>query len=358
MRPRRYDIEEIRVGLKLRARELAATLAPGGRVDGFRYWVKSSRPGKVDGSMVIDIAGPTAGRFADFSDEQVKGDALNLIAHFKGVSIAAAIAWAGDWLGLSDAGRRAEIARARAAEPAPSSAEASVEDERRKADLERKAGACQRWFFGAQKLAGTHGADYLRARGIPLDRLDFKPGAIRFAPSMKYKDADASEQFLPGLLTAMTNGAGVVRAVHRTFLDPSRPAKAAVRAPKKMWGDVRGTSIRLSKGENKVTPEEAARLGLCGETLALGEGIEDMLNWSLIFPAHRTAAFGSLSNIRQCPVYPSIETVILVRDNDDNDKTRAAFERAAADFRAAHPAIEHLTAEPVGAKDINELWVA
>lgn len=350
---RRYDIRDVREGLRLAARDLAEQLFPGGRFepDG-RYWpINHVRADKRAGSFVIDTRGPTAGRFVDFADDTVKGDALALICYAKGIRIAEAIQWAGRWLGLSDEGRRRAIEEARRNAPRVSDANAGVVQ----AALDKKARTAQAWFYNGKPLAGSIGEKYLRGRGIPLDRLGFRPGAIKFAPSLKYRGPEGERRF-PGLLTAMTNASGEVRAVHRTYLDPETAKKAPVAAAKKMWGDVRRTSIRLSKGEHKCTPEEAARQGLWGETLAAGEGIEDMLNWSILFPDHRTAAYGSLANLRGLPIYPSIGTLILVRDNDANPKTREAFERAAEDLRAMHPDVEHITAEPVGAKDINELW--
>lgn len=347
-----HDIERIRDGLRSNMRSLAEQLFPNGRYEaGGRYWpVNHVRGDRKPGSMVIDTQGPTAGRFVDFADQdQVKGDALALIAyahhgsaHDK-AALGRAIKWAADWLGISG-----DKPAAIAPRTPPAARLEPVDDA---AEREAKARKALGWWLKGEALKGTIGETYLRNRGIALDALGFVPGAIKFHPALQFQRDP--EIRLPGLLTAMTNGDGKVRAVHRTFLDPSPGRKARA---KRMWGDVGGASIRLSKGENKCSPEDAARQGLWGETLAIGEGIEDMLTWSLLYPAHRTAAFGALSLLARCPVYPSVDRVVIVRDNDENPSVRKAFERQACAFMAAHADIDVEIHETVGVKDVNELW--
>ena len=72
---------------------------------------------------------------------------------------------------------------------------------------------------------------YLRAQAI--DRCRFP--ALRFHPALNYRDGFRR---LPAL-------GGAVCGIHRTWLDPSAPAKAAVLSPRKALGHVHGRAVRF-----------------------------------------------------------------------------------------------------------------
>jgi hypothetical protein len=123
-------------------------------------------------------------------------------------------------------------------------------------------------------IAGTHAEDYLRARGLtPGRRL---VADIKFLAGLDYwgmADGNAKAKTLlatlPAMVAIIRNVAGEIIGVHQTFLDPIEPRKwkpigSRENAAKKVRGEARGGMIRL---------------GLIGETLAIGEGLETTLAW-------------------------------------------------------------------------------
>ena len=108
----------------------------------------------------------------------------------------------------------------------------------------------------AQKAQGTHAAAYLRARGIAL----MAPPSLRFVPDAYHAPSGRS---LPCMLAAVQSSERAVVAVHRTFLDPDRAAKADI-TPDRMWlGSFGDGAVRLAQAETE---------------LAIAESIEDALS--------------------------------------------------------------------------------
>lgn len=344
------DINLIREGLRQNIISLAQHFLPGGRIDRHLYHSRSSKPDKTDGSTKIDIAGPTAGRWVDFADDAAKGDAIDFIAfHQFGCyppdGRKEAIAWARNWLGLSDEKRRADIARAAAQAPKPAPAPAFDADKARRA---------KGWWLRAEPLAGTLAERYLIARGVDFSRLNATPHALRFCPEMKHRSGGA----YPGMLGAMCDGYGAIVAVHRTFLDPETGGKAPVSPAKMLWGPGRAASVRLSKGASRLSPEQAARKGVRDETQVILEGIEDGLIWAMLYPDHRVTAAYSVSNMANAPLFECCKRIIIVGDNDAPGTPAAKALGAACDAikrRAGAGRIVDLI-KPKGAKDINALW--
>lgn len=356
------DIKALKLALSRVLPQLASQWFPGGRRDGHRYWPRSSKPGKVDGSMCIDIDGPYAGRWIDFADPDMKGDAIDLIAYAEFGMVPPdgrkeAIKWARDYLNMK---QDAAPSRRPAASSAPDPSLGDADEMRRRDELARKAAG---WWLHAQPLSGTHGEAYLRARDIDIARLRRHPGAIRFHPEMTYRGPDCvNGRKLPGLLTCMTNEIGKIRAVHRTFLDPVKPRKADVARAKMMWGDVRGCSIRLTRGVTGLTPEEYKRRIDAGkmiadDTLDIIEGIEDGLTWALIEPDARVSAAGSLSLLAGAPLFDCARAIRVIGDNDENEKTRAALEAAAEAIKERAGARHVDLLRPTAGKDINAVWL-
>ena len=309
-----------------------------------------SKPGKVDGSMVIDISGERAGGWIDFADITLKGDAIDLIAFAQFGCIPPdgrkeAIGWAKNWLGLSDVDRRAAIKAAPQPAPSERPKDAPSKDE--------KARRAKGWWLSGKALSGSPAEAYLVARNIDLKLLRRAPGALRFHPRLKYPGG----RTLPGMLAAMSGAKGDIRAVHRTFLAPGEARKADVPKPKMMWGDVKGASIRLSKGRSSYSPEEAARRGVRDETQVICEGIEDGLTWAMIYPDHRVTAAGALSLIGGAPLFECCNRFVIVADNDEGDAADTLLAAAAAVKRRAGNRPVSII-KPKIQKDVNELLKA
>lgn len=350
------DMDAIRAGLKQNMPALAAQLAPGGYVVGDGYWpVNPARSSDTKpGSFVIDIYGDKAGRFIDFaSPTDMKGDAIDLIALLEFGCIPPdgrgdAIKWARKWLSLPGSERRppARFAkRTQFSDPRPD---------------EAKQESAKQWWLKAPKLEpGSVGWTYLtQARSIPLQRLKRPPGAIRTVPRLNYNrdDPDKGKVF-PGLLTCMTDGAGVIKAVHRTFLKADGSGKAPVEKPKQMWPATKGLSIRVTRGKTGLSPEECARRGICEDRQVLLEGIEDGLTWGVMFPEDRVTAVGAVSLFHTAPLFDCAREFLIVADNDHMLKS-GELDRIALDIQARAGGRPVQYTAPLGAKDVNEAFAA
>ena len=125
-------------------------------------------------------------------------------------------------------------------------------------------------------IDGTHAEAYLRARAIHRCRFP----ALRFHPSLPYRPDAGGWRRLPALVAAVTGDNGELEGMHRTWLDPKRPAKARVSRPRKALGHVHGLAVRFGE------PGAAS-------TLLVGEGIETVL--SLVSALPDTVAAAALS---------------------------------------------------------------
>ena len=65
------------------------------------------------------------------------------------------------------------------------------------------------------------------------------------------------------MIAAVTDGAGALQGVHRTWLAPDGQDKAAVDTPRRAMGHLLGNAVRIAPAD---------------QTLVLGEGIETMLS--------------------------------------------------------------------------------
>lgn len=365
------DLPLIKAGLRGDMLRLAQTLYPNGRRDGARYWPASSKTGKRDGSLCIDIAGPNVGRWKDFADDAAKGDPFSLIAFavyglYPPSGFVEAIAWARGFLGLPDPDSLSEHeqkslkAKAKAAKKEAAERAIEAERERRALADEKAKKAANWWIYHALDLRGTPGEAYLRARGIVFEELRRWPGAIRFAPRLKYADENLRAEF-PGLVTAMTDARGSIRAVHLTYLDHKKPAKAPVQSPKKMFGDPVGSSIRIARGVSALTPEDYRRRIEAGKAkaqdhLAILEGIEDALTWAMIAPDARVCAAGSLALIAKAPLFDCASTIEIIGDRDENETARRQLLKAAQTIRDRSNGRSVTLTIPEGAKDVNDAW--
>jgi hypothetical protein len=208
----------------------------------------------------------------------VGGDAIDLASHILDCDKAHALEFV---IGRPLPGKPDETSEERErraaarAERDASIAERRSQDEadelaRRRRDEEAVAEIIKR----AIPIAGTHAEDYLRARGLtPGRRL---VADIKFLAGLDYwgmADGNAKAKTLlatlPAMVAIIRNVAGEIIGVHQTFLDPIEPRKwkpigSRENAAKKVRGEARGGMIRL---------------GLIGETLAIGEGLETTLAW-------------------------------------------------------------------------------
>jgi hypothetical protein len=123
--------------------------------------------------------------------------------------------------------------------------------------------AAARLFAASVPVAGTLADTYLRSRGITQGGT---MSALRFHPKCWHRDEGQTRSIpRPALIAAVTDGAGALQGVHRTWLAPDGQGKAAVETQRRAMGHLLGNAVRL-------TPLE--------DILVIGEGIETMLSLS------------------------------------------------------------------------------
>ena len=269
----------VAVALAERAEEVCRRYLPNGRRSG-RYWVAGDIHGARGRSLFVRLAPPgTPGKWTD-SAEGTHGDLLDLVRIASGASsLRAALAEARAFLSLPPM-------------PAPTGP-----------DIYDRTEAARRLWRRCRAIDGTHAEAYLRARAI--DRCRFP--ALRFHPALLHRD-DGGVRRLPALVAAVTGAAGehpghgTLTGVHRTWLDPRRPAKAVVARPRKALGRVHGLAVRFGD------PAPA--------TLLVGEGIETVLSVVTALPDTVAAAALSAGSLGAFAPPPGLARLVIARDND------------------------------------------
>jgi hypothetical protein len=284
-----------------------------GRREG-AYWTVGdvfNTPGR---SLYIRLQGERAGHWTDASTGE-HGDLLDLIARNRGL----------DRLGDVLAEARSFLALPRAG--SPSSAVPSGSSE-----------AARRLFHLGRPILGTPAESYLRARGITAS-LNWP--CLRFHPAVWHRaHPGAPRQSWPALLAAVTDGAGAVTGLQRTWLDPSGRDKAPLADPRRSLGHLLGNGVRFGVAA-KPAPAEAG-------VLAAGEGIETVLALKSVLPALPVVAALSAGHLAALLFAPSLARLYVARDNDTAG--RMAVERLSA--RGSAVGVEVRPLVPV-AEDFN-----
>ena len=284
----------VAAALGVRAEEVCRRYLPHGRKHG-RYWTAGDVRGAKGRSLFVRLAPPgVPGKWTDAATGE-HGDLLDLIRIASGAgSLRAALAEARAFLSL----------------PAATAAAAS--------DTYDRMDAARRLWQRCRAIDGTHAEAYLRARAIHRCRFP----ALRFHPALFYRDGGGMRR-LPALVAAVTGAGGSVTGVHRTWLDPSRPAKAPVARPRKALGRVHGLAVRFGN------PAPA--------TLLVGEGIETVLSLVTAMPDTVAAAALSAGSLGAFAPPAGLTRLVIARDNDP-DGERAAARLARRCARAGVPA--------------------
>ena len=266
--------------LGARAEEVCRRYLPHGRKHG-RYWTAGDVRGARGRSLFVRLAPPgVPGKWTDAATGE-HGDLLDLIRIASGAgSLRAALAEARAFLSLP---------------PAPLDGGSDSYD---------RTEAARRLWQRCRAIDGTHAEAYLRARHIHRCRFP----ALRFHPTLFYRDGGGMHR-LPALVAAVTGADGCVTGVHRTWLDPSRPAKAPVARPRKALGRVHGLAVRFG---DPAPP-----------TLLVGEGIETVLSLVTAMPDTVAAAALSAGSLGAFAPPPGTARLVVARDNDP-DGERAA----------------------------------
>ena len=230
--------------LAARAEAVCREYLPQGRRQG-RYWCAGDVHGEPGRSLFVRLGPPgTPGKWQDAATSQ-HGDLLDLIRLATGArSLREALA---------------EARRFLAQPVAPASSGPGDNYDRTR--------AARNLWARCQPIDGSHAEAYLRARAIHRCRFP----ALRFHPSLPYRSDAGGWRRYPALVAAVAGDDGEVQGVHRTWLDPLRPAKAPVERPRKALGRLHGFAVRFGE------PASAS-------TLLVGEGIETVLSLVTVLP--------------------------------------------------------------------------
>lgn len=303
-----------------------------------------------------------------------KGDGIALVMWDRGVDFPGALTWlCGEADGISDAERAERIRKAKAV-----ALKAKHDDNAYRLDVIRK--AHDLWEQG-RSPAGTDVEAYLARRSIDIQALGGFPRSIRFHPDLPYAHHIDGEWRVvhrgPAMLAAIQGADGKFSALHRTWLDLSRPkGKALILHPqtgevldvKKGLGSKKGGAIRLT-----------GRLDVAPTTLVCAEGLET--TWSAMMAGvYPDAAFwclvdlGNMAGRRQTgkglkyaglpdldddeafvpPVW--VKRLIFVMDGDSEPRdTRAKLESGLRRAMALRPGLKGQIAIAPNGFDLNDV---
>jgi hypothetical protein len=346
------DFKEVKAELLRRIERLARECAPGGhKNNGYYFALNPTRADKRIGSFYIKLSGHATGAWEDRATGD-KGDVIDYVTYCMGLSDRkATLHWCLDWLGW-----RAGIDRKTLETKRKDDRYLADQDDRlQREELATKRRKAKAWWLAAQPtIEGTLAETYLRFRGVEIARLAHPPRALRFLPKAEHRDRDGVITDWPCLIAAMTDAAGQIIAVHRTFLAADGRGKAPVEPQKKIWPHGwQGAVIRLAKGAGKLAPEEAVKRNpVEALPLLIAEGIENGLSLALACPDYRVWAAGTLGNIAQVPVdHPCVSRVIVFADNDAGEHARSQLDKAVAALRCKRPVT---VARSFAGKDAND----
>ena len=159
--------------------------------------------------------------------------------------------------------------------------------------------AARRLFAVSQELSGTLAEVYLRNRAITALH---GAGSLRFHRSCYYRpDWHSPTQAWPAMIAAVTDPGGKITGAHRTWLDPSGRAKAAVETPRRAMGNLLGNAVRFD---------------VAHDILAAGEGIETMLSLRCVMPTMPMVAALSAAHLAAI-LFPAILRRLYIARDDD-----------------------------------------
>jgi hypothetical protein len=276
-----------------------------------RYWSVGDIANGPGRSLYVRLHGPTsgpgaAGHWTDAATSE-HGDLLDLIRLACGLP-----------------GVREAIVEARAFLALPPPMPRACRDLRVPASRSTVE-AARRLFRAGRPISGTPAAAYLAHRGLAAIASPW----LRYHPSCYVRISDeASRQTWPALLAAITDVHGVVRGVHRTWLDPSGCGLAPIRAPRRSLGEQLGHGVRFG--------------GFAAPLLVAGEGLETVLSVRAVLPRVPMLAGLSANHLAAVELPGGVQRLYIARDGD------AAGTRAAERLRTR--------AEAAGILDVRNLY--
>lgn len=287
------------------------------------YWVIGDVDNSPGSSLYVRLTGPTcgkgaAGKWTDAATGE-HGDLLDLIAANLNLSTLRDT--------LDEARRFLSLPR-----PEPPAREPQIQAPRGSPEAARRL-----WAMG-QPIAGTLAERYLSARGLTGLR---SVSTLRFHSRCYYwqesADAEDAPNAWPALLAKVTDTAGTLTGVHRTWLDPQTAEKAPLDPNRKAMGNLLGHAVRI---------------GSPTDILAIGEGLETMLSLRLALAGLPIAAALSGNHLAAFDPPADLRRLYVAIDNDEAGRT--AFAALADRFEGGH--LQLLPLRPMLDDFNDDLW--
>ena len=266
-------------------------LSNGHRVG--QYWLVGDARNTPGRSLYVRLVGSAAsrGRAGKWTDAAVgqHGDLLDIIR---------------ESCGLTDIRAVADEARRFLSLPRPDIPRDMLRTE--KNHHGSSPSAAQRLLAISRPIAGTLAETYLRHRGIThlqaLTSLHFHPRCyIRLGP-------DGPPEARPAMIAAVTDLAGHITGLQRTWLDPSGDRKALIATPRRAMGELRGQAVRFGTGQ---------------DCLGVGEGIETTLSIREALPGLSVAAALSAAHLTAILFPSTLRRLYILRDSDPAGESAA-----------------------------------
>lgn len=312
------------------ADSLAPELLPNGRKSGNRWMFSGIADTGASESAFVNLSGARIGHWCDMGNAatgEERGDMLDLIRLKLGLSPRDAFQEARRRLGMPVDGPRVEMSQAekqRMAEQARQRAEAREKAEAE--EREKKAKRARFLWIGAQPIAGTPAARYLKGRGLLPGKTGVYPGSCRFAPEAFHGEL---KEKLPAMVMSIVTPAGVQIGTHRVFLaqdDLGRWGKLRRGTTKMVLGSFWGGFIPVNKGRSEKSMRDMPE----GEAIYVCEGPEDAIALRMLKPEARIICSVSLPNIGAIVLPRHMGPLVIVADRDDKPTAKDALEAAIA----------------------------
>jgi hypothetical protein len=290
------ETEDVIRALAENAESVCRHYLPAGRREG-SYWIVGDLQNNPGRSLFVRLTGPTSGPGArgKWQDAAVglHGDLLDIIR---------------ERIGISRFPDLLAEARAHLARPQPVFPDAVA----RKAKAPGGTpAAATRLFAASVPVTGTLADTYLRSRGLTQGG---SMSALHFHPKCWHRDDGQTKSIpRPALIAAVTDGAGALQGVHRTWLAPDGQGKAVVETQRRAMGHLLGNAVRL-------TPHD--------DILVVGEGIETMLSLLEAVPGLPVWAALSSGHLGAVLLPEGVQRLYIAIDRDPAG--RGAAERLSA----------------------------
>lgn len=164
--------------------------------------------------------------------------------------------------------------------------------------------AARRLFAAGAPVRGTLVETYFGSRGLTLPR---GAEALRFHPRCYYRpdqancERDGPKGGRPAMLAAVTDLAGAVTGVHRTWLESGKAGQAPEVLDRRSMGQLLGHAVRFGRAR---------------EVVVAGEGIETTLSLGQIMPEMPLLAALSAAHLGAFAFPPRLKRLYVARDRD------------------------------------------